>query len=82
MTNVLYPQITADLTEDIQRELKQIGTGATNSRETADADTEEAVSDIEGWDFVWYSNPKPTIAQEATLFHVQVFWTDSCSSVT
>ena len=28
------------------------------------------------WDFVWYANPKPSIAQEAALFHVQVFWTD------
>ena len=27
------------------------------------------------WDFVWYPNPKPSIAQAATLFHVQVFWT-------
>jgi hypothetical protein len=71
-------QITADVAEDTQRELREIWPDEQEEeQEGGEGSGTGAVAEEreDEWDFVWYPNPKPTIAQEESLFHVQVFWT-------
>ncbi len=76
------------MTHEIQNELKSTrvpgGTGGNTTGfvqttrdcvSAADATTGKETEENSDWDFVYYPNPKPSIAQEANLFHVQVFWT-------